>query len=53
MASGPTVTGSVPSFSPAVYESFQVPASGWGGQEVIGVVGSSESASHIPFSQCV
>jgi hypothetical protein len=47
LAGGPTVTASVPSYSLAVYESFQVPANGWGGQEVIGVVGSSESASQL------
>jgi hypothetical protein len=40
------VTASVPSSSPAVYESFQVPASdgGGGGQEVIGLVGSADAA---------
>jgi hypothetical protein len=49
MASGRTVTASVPSYSPAVYESFQVPPSdgGWGGQEVIGEVGSSNAASQL------
>jgi hypothetical protein len=49
MASGPTVMASVPSYSPAVYESFQVPASdgGWGGQELIGDVGSSNTASQL------
>ncbi len=49
MASGPTVTASVPSYSPAVYESFQVPASegGASGQEVIGEVESSNAASQL------
>jgi hypothetical protein len=46
-ASGPTVGASVPSYAPAAYESFQVPANGWGGQEVIGVVWSSKSASQL------
>ena len=47
IASGPTVTASVPSYSPAVYESFQVPAadSGSAGQEVIGLVGSADAAT--------
>jgi hypothetical protein len=49
MASGPTVGASVPSYSPAVYESFGVPASngGGGGQEVIGEVDSSNAASQL------
>ena len=49
IASGPTVTASVPSYSPAVYESFQVPAadSGSGGQEVIGLVGSADAATQL------
>lgn len=49
MASGPTVTASVPSYSPAVYESFQVPASegGGSGQEVIGEIDSSNAASQL------
>ena len=49
MASGPTVTASVPSYSPAVYESFQVPVSdgGGSGQEVIGEVNSSTAASQL------
>ena len=49
MASGPTVTASVPSYSPAVYESFQVPASegGGSGQEVIGEVDTSNAASQL------
>lgn len=48
-ASGPTVTASVPSYSPAVYESFQVPTSEGGGtgQEVIGMVDSSNVASQL------
>jgi hypothetical protein len=48
-ASGPTITASVPSYSPAVYESFQVPAAngGSGGQEVIGVVGSADDATQL------
>jgi hypothetical protein len=49
MASGPSVTASVPSYSPAVYESFQVPVGegGGGGQEVIGEVDSSNTASQL------
>jgi hypothetical protein len=49
MASGPTVTASVPSYTPAVYESFQVPASegGGSGQEVIGEIDSSNAASQL------
>lgn len=49
MASGPTVTASVPSDSPAVYESFQVPASegGGSGQEVIGEIDSANAASQL------
>jgi hypothetical protein len=48
-AGGPTVTASVPSSSPAVYESFHVTASdgGWGGQEVIGEVESSSAAPQL------
>jgi hypothetical protein len=49
LAGGPTITASVPSYSPAAYESFQVSASagGWGGQEVIGVVGSASDAAQL------
>jgi hypothetical protein len=49
MASGPSVTASVPSYAPAVYESFQVPVGegGGGGQEVIGEVDSSNAASQM------
>ncbi len=49
VAKGPTIIASVPSSSPAVYESLVVPASlgGWGGQEVIGEVESSEVASQL------
>jgi hypothetical protein len=49
VASGPKVIASVPSYSPAVYESFQVPArnGGWSGQEVIGEVSSTDVASQL------
>ena len=49
IANGPTVTASVPSYSPAVYESFQAaaPNGGSGGQEVIGVVGSADVATQL------
>ena len=49
MASGPTRHRSVPSYSPAVYESFQIPMSEGGGtgQEVIGEVDSSNVASQL------
>lgn len=49
IAGGPIVSASVPSSSPAVYESFEVPAGegGGGGQEVIGVVDSPGAASQL------
>lgn len=49
IAGGPTVVASVPSSSPAVYESFQVPTSegGGGGQEVVGVVDSAGAAAQL------
>src|ERR1700689_4973972 len=49
ISSGPTITASVPSYSPAVYESFQfsLSAGGWGGQEVIGVVDSANAAAEL------
>ena len=49
MAGGPTITASVPSFAPAVYESFQVPAGegGGSGQEVIGFVSSAGTAARL------
>lgn len=48
-AGGPTVTAPVPSSAPAAYESFHVAAGEGGGtgQEVIGFVGSPETATQL------